>query len=1258
MYGIWQYDESKRNKYRKHDGSLWKKGDTVYMSEIRVAPIGSDSLEGVIDAKKRFGTACYAPEELRQNEALLKNLAWRSKDFHSGMPMSSSDSVNFVFDVTSGFNDLDKDVLNIIAANTDKRSKVSPSTFPTYLEEGTVPYWTVPSPDDYVGNKGRMQGIPYLSEYPDMFWYYELFVQKFMMDMTVEDAEFNCNSFDYLDCMQSYVVDTYDPTLYHGAYSQGQLEALIADPHYRYGYSVTTKVDEDNMPKSPMIVYRNKPDVPLNSSGLKNNPLVNKSYNITGSFRMNPPLSESDVNGMYKEYHWSSGKITCDYCYINGDPKRHKEWVKGDGHHKLAKKRLSIIDTLAHPYYFRKSLTDEVLEFFGLDWGRWDNILFTGVTAGLGGLFEVIPITDTLGFFKYQASVIGDDLKGQNFNNYDDFRKSEYSCLSAKDLYKGKDTVCEIGNEAVDDSLWTKLHGEGDELLRVDILVDGEIEYAGFHKNIFGLGDYYQDETPWDPCKDKRGVNYCKPTSPREAAGKSYDFENIGTTANDFYDESYGEKWSRGAISQKVDMIVEELRGKFDWVLGSGKFKADSSNGSGLNAIERLRSHGFYFSAVKNEWYDMFIDSAWYIGNPFNRFLPYEDADDFIIRNGYYESDEEFLRLYMSDFRDNFSNLALAASLFTVVLTPMALDSYTEGKYTNQVFKLVFKWPVIYKDKSGGVYKLGDIIYLPNDKVIDMKEFPFELLSVQRKREHNFNPWGASILGHNIDLEKFEYGTSLVTDVRLNRFKDDEDSIIANIWVTRECTKCGQAPTIKGRFGLTDSKEAQNNYLRIYPVKGLEGDDTYKSYSIGGKYTLRDFGADRVDVHQRDPEVEKQLMWEIAQQILIGEGVNLTMKGVHWVATHPSKVPAWVSTAFAGMYKVGQRIENNKVVTVMAKAAKAGWRVHKEIQATLDLVYNVQQTSERIGKMFDGMRTAFSDIFKYYTEDFNWRWNLLSTNATKLLPFGAMRGADMMIQEFRGAIIDYNRALLDLTLHVDTLVLSPTIYYSTKTIQALAFSNNVEASFLIKSALSDITSIHKNTSKNRGKGVGQAQYVAVLVRGVLNGLEEVNVKLMSNGLVALSNVLDLVETESQDWATFGNYLAKYTEKDTYVNFWGAEAAYYENGGSRYYMPTMSPLINMLAPPSGLFAEDVNKRVLGAVDMWSSLDGWDFVSVDKQMQRKQTRRESNRVAEWNASEYDKRNPGDLLSEETMNNDGEKVVTYYSKRTGAIIGEVIK
>jgi len=1218
MFGIWKGQTIKDKKgeartlidnfgFTDNAGRSYQKGDTVYFSELSVVPkdmsiFGSSGSGG---EWKNYGVWIFSAQDRRDNKKEVdKLLAWRKIQYQSGMKLKTwADTVNFVFDNLRGISGELDELLKSYEPkgqeNPRRRFSVPRDQLLKKIEGKVI---GLPFPDDI--NVPMNSNMFESAGFPDMFWYYAFYWKALSESLKEEDEDNVSLSENFLnveDWMKSTVEEEMDLTIYNAG-SPGKQGDIAKDPEYGEGIDADAMVDKDHAPGG-FTIFDPRSLKLLSGQPMLLNPTAGVSYNLRGLYKIRPNvLSRASIGARYLECVWGDTVRTCDYCTKDvatyctvGKHIVNPGAPSGDGGTEDSG---GMIHKWTETHYARRS--------YG---GRG------GTSTGVASPYTVEKM------LTYDERIEGNIINKRTWRVfYTKNSKNQYQKDSVEALLIRIDTLYKYNDKVLSDgyqywSYWDQVTGT----LKL-VMSDNEFDYYGqWHWG------WFHWEAPYDP-------------------------KYIGTNING--ERELDGRGTEGDVTQRVKAELETLRGKFNnfvknFVCDSVSVPYVASGSSrGRDAIKQLYKNGFYFEAtdvgpggIKR------LDSAWFFANPHNGYNPYTDADDFIIRNSYYNGASEFLKLWMEDGKND-----------------------GRDYYDNINYYLIFKWPLVYKDANNVPWIVGYAVYKPERKIYQYDDGR-SVKNPKSGKETEFYVHKAPVLGRNVcrapegefegvksDVMVFlnkEWKTCDNTEVKIGTsngeltylcinnvesvslpssgFKSNIDKsndtlkckLLGNIYLEYSYVVSRTKYDYFGQFTAT-SFAHNNNYLTLVPVHDSTlSTDTVAYQQAWNRYSLKDYAADNVDPADRasntgGPDITRAQIWDIVEKILIAEGLNATVKGVYYIATHPEKFPWFASVAGAIAYKTNEYYENSKIAKGTVKWIKRGWRLYKEFQETLDLVNSAVETWGRIDETWQGLVTAADNIREYYN---NFEWEGPWWKVTQILPAGKLRRFDAAVARLQGAVSDFGHVCDAMAWKADTFYIAGSIGLVKEGIDALTRSNLVDAEIDIMMA-SDMGNAVLNTQKKtKSRSVTKGQYLSRGTGVVLLHFDNIHAKIMSNGITALATTLDFFEKESEDWAKLGRYIASACSTETWAEI-GNKMVEGSSAEGRMYV---SPLASALRPPNGLFEQNVKERigVVGQHDFWASPYTWDFVTVDGAQIRKARVRDSTERAKARAKDSTER-----------------------------------
>jgi len=1209
MFGVWGSDGD--DVYEKRPGEKYRKGDTVYFSELSLIPNEDDYLSegGVNKLFKRYGVQIFSSEvRLEAKEKDVKGigiddkLAWRKVRYYSGKRLNSwADTVNFVFDNFRGLSDKSDLLLNAYETNRLSISRAD-------LLDKVVGMMEIgiPAPDDV--NKSPNSNILSMTSFPDMFWYHSFFTAAFKKSLAWNDGTDvfdlqGCRYFDFEDCMKEEVErKVLDLTIYNSG-SPGLQRDIAKDPELAYGINSTMHVNTD-YPPDGNVIYDAKTLKLLSGTPMSLNPLQGVSYNITGLYKMRPNIIKKEsIAAQYLEYLWTDGVRTCDSCMRcvlgqNCDIGPHLDVKRGD-----------------------------IEEDMGGTIHNW-----TTTTKKGGG--SVV----TNHQMNYHERVEGSEINEVRERVWNDGKKvikDTIKLVRIDTLYLFQVTDLPLSDGFQYFDFWGFLGSAAAELL---MLENREARQYGYPH--YG---WWQWESPLDLPYIGQNIN-----GKRELDKNKVD----------------------GYITLAVKKELKYVQNMFTNDLKEFMRSPDSVGFDGRVALKKLAEKGFYYVAEDVPGKSLtYLDSGWYFGNAINGYAPYVDATDFIVHNSYYEGDNQFLRLWMKRELSRY-DVTRKHEYYMTFKWPLVhrnkdgsvwIVGYAVYNSERPIFEMEGKggW-LEYLSVMGSdffwehLYGMGPIIgetyggsyvEVKNPKTGKKERFySHEAPILGRKMCHTVyegientvkgslnDDWqkcyeASMEIKKSADLvyvcpkqkdQKGNYKFPMPLYAREIKTLQSHDKLplkegcflLGNIYLGPE-----QGGTelydYFGQFTDTDLPHT-NKYLTSVAIETDSlVNDTVDYQKAINRYRLKDYRSDNADPATRakgfPDNINWTAVWNIVELIAWAEGVNATVKGAYWLATHPADVPMPISFVAACAYKVNEMYENNKVVQTTVKWIKRSWRLYKEFQETLDLVNSAQETYKRIDKTWDGLVTAAQNVRDYY-KDFEWEgpwWKVSQLIATR-----EMRKFDASLGRLQGAVSDFGHVCDAMAWQLDTFYVGGAVGLGKEMIDMLTASNllDVEMDIALASNTQSAIVNSQRDSKSKKRSVTKGQFLSRGTGVVLLYYDNIHIKTMSNGVTALATMLDVFEKEADDWNKYGQYVSDVSSGETWTNI-GNNLV---DANKDWSNPSVMPIASGLRPPDGLLEQNIKQRVgfVGKYDFWADPKTWNFVEIDDAQIRKAKARES-------------------------------------------------
>jgi len=611
-----------------------------------------------------------------------------------------------------------------------------------------------------------------------------------------------------------------------------------------------------------------------------------------------------------------------------------------------------------------------------------------------------------------------------------------------------------------------------------------------------------------------------------------------------------------GRVTGKVGEVyskVEHLANKW------GPYKG----GNGAVDLQRLKQD---FEITFNPGYDeTWLDSVWHFGNPQNYYQPYKSPNEFFVYNGHYVSSDKFLRL-----------VAHSGTWITGFSIPYPFSSnFTYDFRFGLKYYVRFKWPIVFHDQFGFRYVIGEAHYVS---------------------ESIFNNTAKASDG----LSAF-YSYDSYISCKEGRYSNSGCIVGESSPGTREFI-----------IDKNDHKNAQGNtserynnyYLTIKAYPDLLRQSPLMHYSEGYDLTGKDYFTDQHDVADRsggDPKFDtdkKKALKDIAWHIGTAEGINIAMKIIYDQINNPHEAVAWA----AGLiYELKKRIENLEAVKMSVKMAIVMYKVHKEIQETLDLIYEMKQAYAQIGVAWDGLKSASSNIYEYYSE-FDWS-AVRMTNISSILPTGYLHQIDHAIGRMQYSLVNFNETCHRMAIKTDMIVISPTVKGTKWMLRGLAYSTTTEATAEITQAQKTLDDAQRQLPRSRNnRNATRSQYISLVTGGIMSGLTGTQLRVTSDGVLALKSALNFIEAESRDWQRFYDYTTKTFSDSNLMAF--QEAMSDQDNFSLY------PVFYAFGRPPSVFNRELERgphTYAVNSDFMSSRAAWNFTNLDDRIMAAHRRR---------------------------------------------------
>jgi hypothetical protein len=580
----------------------------------------------------------------------------------------------------------------------------------------------------------------------------------------------------------------------------------------------------------------------------------------------------------------------------------------------------------------------------------------------------------------------------------------------------------------------------------------------------------------------------------------------------------------------------------------------DYINGGRINEIE------IHFEATDK--FTAYRDCTWILANPYNYYRPFNEGQmGSIFLRDMYSLDGEPLQIHVKSHQPNIGDLELndessiylkqkfpicyldndnmrpivgyirlgekiPNTLLEPIVTP--LDDVNTYRYylKDSAIKNGFVSTSGHTEKGGKWYRNADII----NNFLGYSSIPNNLLDYYEREV--------------VSTKKTAYGIKIA---RQKHFLANPGFKTNNLNKIEEFAKpLGFYANVGGverawwtRYGL---EKNDKNY--VVPAHIFIFDESESIENIGALYDkeTKEYYTDQKDLNERDKNIDKgKAIRDIITKILVAEGINFAMKGLHYLATRETNSAPEVAVAVASgvAYEGGKRIEGGIAQSLTFKVAKEAYRAYCIWRTTMDLAAEIRSSYQSIGKALKGLKQTSGEIASYY-RDFDWK-NLSLTNISSVLPAEKIRQFRGNLNHFKYTVNNFDLAVDKLAFRADMLTggnygaLNSVIDITTEAIIAsmreTAFATEALNEFVNLDSLIDNTvakntqynnthTMNKITNKQKKTTVASGHYISNITALAQAGVQAINVNVLNDEINALTTALLVTELESKSWVNY------------------------------------------------------------------------------------------------------------------------------------------
>jgi hypothetical protein len=466
-------------------------------------------------------------------------------------------------------------------------------------------------------------------------------------------------------------------------------------------------------------------------------------------------------------------------------------------------------------------------------------------------------------------------------------------------------------------------------------------------------------------------------------------------------------------------------------------------------------------------------ESELYVANPFDQNRPYQ------------------IDKYFSSFDLNMSRYGQPLRTFAFHKEEAgAAEAYVFVQNDKKVWYIQWRWQIITLNEYGMPLTYGYLIVL--EKLFEEED---QLLAPGQVQEFNF-----------IQAESKKPGDFDGNEFRQSFYGGTSDANpIGNL-------------NPRGGYDITiHFLEQRKRNEFIYIQSPFETDlPDWAQYLKNSK----DYHTDQYDISERDESLEKgEALKEIALKIAVSEGLNMVMRGIHYVAQEQNG--NWVGKAASAAFETGKRIENRLTHSKTGEIAKYVYEAYIFWKRTMDVCNDLKNTYQSINDAWDGLLYSIHHLKDYY-ENFDLK-SLRLTNITSLYPRGMWAMLDWNIYRLQAALSDHGKAQWAMAYQIDRVSkgnygpLVPVINDVTvELIEAqMAIGEQTDKDMeVLESRIDALEKGYGDNNRERAK-------LSNLTREAHNLLVCKGWKVRNQGTDALAQALWLTEYEAKDWVTLG-----------------------------------------------------------------------------------------------------------------------------------------
>lgn len=328
----------------------------------------------------------------------------------------------------------------------------------------------------------------------------------------------------------------------------------------------------------------------------------------------------------------------------------------------------------------------------------------------------------------------------------------------------------------------------------------------------------------------------------------------------------------------------------------------------------------------------------------------------------------------------------------------------------------------------------------------------------------------------------------------------------------------------------------------------LGGDQIPTEQMAGYDSISKDYYTDQYDASDRDSDIEKnEALQELILKIAVSEGLDLVMKGIHYLGTKKKYL--------APVYEGAKRLENSFTQSKTYEMAKQVYKAYVFWKQTMDLAAELRDQYNSISKAWDGLLYSITSIYDYYKDLDYSKVNL--RNITMLSPASKIDRIDVSLYSLQLALGNTSAAIYGCAFQADRII-NPTVRAATQVLQNSMHTSNEQTTDVINRNSNEINELQRKSSR----GASDQNYLSNIAGAVHSAIVTQDLKVNNEKIRSLSIALFCIEAESKDWLTYQQYWQKTTDASNFE----------EARNKAKNQNSLAPIWIHTQPPTGLFTQ--------------------------------------------------------------------------------------